>query len=91
MVPFERVVAQLRSLYPEVQEMPAGTLFDGDAPERAMPGGGGHVRRYDTLLADAAAMLEAACPPLPFTSGDRAWLEETLAGLGLDVRASSAR
>ena len=87
MVPFERVVVELRSLY--------GPAHPCDPPT---PPGGEHRRssrplrqfvfpRYDALLATAAVMVGAACPPQPFSAGDRLWLEEALVGLGLDVRA----
>jgi len=83
MAPFERVAAELRSLYGPAQEDAPRTVFDG---ERL------HVRaRYDALLADAAAMVDVACPPTPFTRHDRSWLEEALVAAGLDVRSPSAR
>ncbi len=83
MVPFERVATELRSLYGPTHEDAPPAVFDG---ERL------HVlARYDALLADAAAMVDVACPPMPFTQVDRSWLEEALVAAGLDVRSPSAR
>ncbi len=73
MVPFERVVAELRSLY--------GPAHSG--------AGRPHLARYDELLATAAVMVGAPCPPQPFSAADRHWLEQALVGLGLDVDAPS--
>lgn len=92
MVSFERVASELRSLYQAVQDLESGALLDVEARAGWRPSEAWQVlSRYDELLADAAAMLGAACPPLPFTGADRLWLEEALVGVGLDVRAPSAR
>ncbi len=92
MVSFERVAGELRSLYQAVQELEPGALVDVEARAGWRPAERWEVlSRYDELLADAAAMLGAACPPLPFTRADRLWLEEALVDVGLDVRAPSAR
>ncbi len=90
MVPFERVAAQARTLYQAAHEFEPGALFDAEAPGLRRPAALAEVlARYDGLLASAAAMLEAPCPPLPFTRADRLWLEEALVDLGLDMRAPS--
>lgn len=92
MVSFERLAGELRSLYQAVQELEPGPLLDIEARASWRPAERREIlSRYDELLAGAAAMLGAACPPLPFTLADRLWLEEALVGVGLDVRASSAR
>ena len=92
MIPFERLASELRELHQAVQDLEPGALFDAEVPGDRRPAPrSGVVSRYDGLLADAAAMLGAPCPPQPFTRADRLWLEEALDGLGLDVRASSAR
>lgn len=86
------MAGELRSLYPAVHELEPGALLDVEARAGWRPAERWEVlSRYDELLADAAAMLGAACPPLPFTRADRLWLEEALVGVGLDVRASSPR
>lgn len=88
MVPFQRVAAELRSLYQAVHEVEPGAVFDADAPAGWRPAERWEVSgRYDELLADAAAMVGAPCPPQPFTRTDRLWLEQALAGLGFDVQA----
>ncbi len=90
MVPFERVAVQVRSLYQAAHEFEPGALGGAEAPDHSHPAGPtGVVARYDGLLADAAAMLGAPCPPLPFTRADRLWLEEALVDLGLDMRTPS--
>lgn len=92
MVPFERVAAELRALYQMVQEFEPGALFDVEAPGGWRPAERCEVlARYDELLAYAATMLGAPCPPQPPSRADRLWLEEALVELGLDVRAPSAR
>lgn len=83
MVPFERVAAELRSLYGPAHEDAPRAVFDGERLHG--------LARYDALLGDAATMLDVACPPMPFTQRDRRWLEEALADAGLDVRSPSAR
>ncbi len=91
MATFERVAAELRSLYQAVHEVEPGAVLDADAPSGWRPAEPWEARgRYDELLADAAAMVGAACPPQPFTRADRLWLEHVLAELGLDVEAPAA-
>ena len=88
MVSFERGAGELRSLYQAVHEGELGALPDVEARAGWRPAERWEVlSRYDELLADAAAMVGAACPPWPFTRADRLWLEEALVGLGLDVPA----
>jgi len=92
MVPFDRVVDELRALYQMAQEFEPEALFDTDEPCGWRPAERWEVlARYDELLAEAATMLGAPCPPLPPSRADRLWLEEVLVELGLDVRAPSAR
>jgi len=83
LVPFERLAAELQSLYGPVHEHAPRAVFDGEGLRL--------TARYNALLADAAAMLDVACPPMPFTRADRSWLEEALVAAGLDVRSPSAR
>lgn len=87
-MPFERVVAELRSFYgpahPCDPPVPPDAGHSGSPRQDVLP-------RYDELLAAAAVMVGAACPPQPFSAIDRLWLEEALVALGLDVRAPSSR
>ena len=76
-------------LYSPAHEFEPGSLGNGEAAGTSGRDRGRVLARYDALLADAATMLGAPCPPQPFTRSDRAWLEEALADLGLAIRAPS--
>lgn len=89
MVPFERVVVELRSLYGPAHTCDPPTSPGGEHSRPPRPLRQFVLPRYDELLATAAVMVGAACPPQPFSAGDRLWLEEALVGLGFDVRAPS--
>ena len=89
MVPFERVVIELRSMYRPAHPCDPPTSPGGEHRGSSRPLSEFVLPRYDELLATAAVMVGASCPPQPFSAGDRLWLEEALVGLGLDVRAPS--
>ena len=89
MVPFERVVVELRSLYGPAHTCDTPSAPGGEHSRSSPPLGQFVLPRYDELLATAAVMVGAACPPQPFSAGDRLSLEEALVGLALVVRAPS--
>lgn len=64
MVPFQRVAAELRSLYQAVHEVEPGAVFDADAPAGWRPAERWEVSgRYDELLADAPRWWERHARP----------------------------
>lgn len=91
-VPLERLVAQLRDLYRQRDDLmrSAGTVPTMPEEVSAV------VDRYDRLLVDAAVMLDVDIPPAArstvaperLTYKGRINLEEALRTTGLDVRAN---